>query len=67
MNCLMGLFKIKIIEVTIETDDKKREKLYLTLLTKIKRYLIPIKSDRSFTHTTRNTNNKHTTNLKIIC
>lgn len=64
MNCLVGLFKSKIIEIAIETDDKKREKLYLTLLSKIKRYLIPIKPNRSFSRDKRNTTNKYTTNLR---
>lgn len=42
MNCLVGLFKMKIIEIAVESDDKQREKLYLTLLTKIKRYLVRV-------------------------
>lgn len=67
MNCLVGLFKNKIIEIAIETDDKKREKLYLTLLSKIKRYLIPIKPNRSFSRDKKNTTNKYTTNLRRNC
>lgn len=67
MNCLVGLFKSKIIEIAIETDDEKREKLYLTLLSKIKRYLIPIKPNRSFSRDKKNTTNKYTTNLRRNC
>lgn len=67
MNCLVGLFKNKIIEIAIEEDDKKREKLYLTLLSKIKRYLIPIKPNRTFSRDKKNTKNKYTTNLRRNC
>lgn len=64
MNSLIGLFKLKIIEIAIEDDDEKREKLYTTLLLKMQRYLVPIKTNRSFSRTVKNTNNKHTTNLR---
>lgn len=64
MNCLVGLFKLKIIEIAIEEDDRKREKLYLTILQKIKRYLVPIKPDRSFPRTNKNSRNKYKANLR---
>lgn len=64
MNSLVGLFKLKMIEIAIEDDDVKREKLYMTLLSKMQRYLTPIKPNRSFSRDTKNTNNKHTTNLR---
>ena len=50
MNCLIWLFNIKMIEIAIENNDEKRKKLHLTLLRKIK-------TNHSFTQTTRNTNN----------
>lgn len=64
MNSLIGLFKLKIIEIAIEDDDEKREKLYTILILKMQRYLVPIKPSRSFSCDTKNTNNKHTTNLR---
>lgn len=64
MNSLVGLFKLKMIEIAIEDDDEKREKLYMTLLSKMQRYLISIRPNRSFSRDTKNTNNKHTTNLR---
>lgn len=64
MNSLVGLFKLKMIEIAIEDDDVKRKKLYMTLLSKMQRYLTPIKPNRSFSRDTKNTNNKHTTNLR---
>lgn len=64
MNSLVGLFKLKMIEIAIEDDDEKREKLYTTLLSKMQRYLVPIKPNRSFSRDTKNTNNKHATNLR---
>ena len=64
MNSLVGLFKLKIIEIAIEVDDKKREQLYMTLIAKMQRYLVPIKPNRSFSRTTKNTNNRFTTNLR---
>lgn len=64
MNSLVGLFKLKMIEIAIEDDDEKREKLYTTLLSKMQRYLVPIKPNRSFSRETKNTNNKHSTNLR---
>lgn len=64
MNSLVGLFKLKMIEIAIEDDDEKREKLYMTLLSKMQRYLVPIKPHRSFSRDTKNTKNKHTTNLR---
>ena len=64
MNSLVGLLKLKIVEIAIEEDDKKRERLYKTLISKMQRYLVPIKSNRSFSRTTKNTKNKYTTNLR---
>ena len=64
MNSLVGLFKLKMIEIAIEDDDEKREKLYMTLLSKMQRYLISIRPNRSFSRDTKNTNNKNTTNLR---
>ena len=65
MNSLVGLFKLKMIEIVIEDDDgKKREAIYVTLLLKMQRYLTPIKPNRSFSRDTKNANNKHTTNLR---
>lgn len=67
MNCMVGLFKSKIIEIAVEENDEKREKLYLTLLSKIKRYLVPIKPNRTFSRDRKNTKNKYTTNLRRNC
>lgn len=64
MNSLVGLFKLKMIEIAIEDDDVKREKLYMTLISKMQRYLTPIKPNRSFPRDTKNINNKHSTNLR---
>ena len=64
MNSLVGLFKLKMIEIAIEDDDEKREKLYMILLSKMQRYLISIRPNRSFSRDTKNTNNRHTTNLR---
>ena len=35
MNSLVGLLKLKMVEIAIENDDEKREKLYMTLLSKM--------------------------------
>lgn len=64
MNSLVGLFKLKVIEIAIEENDEKREQLYMVLLSKMQRYLVPIKPNRSFSRGTKNTNNKYTTNLR---
>lgn len=64
MNSLVGLFKLKMIEIAIEDNDEKREQLYMMLISKIQRYLVPIKPNRSFSRDTKNTNNKHTTNFR---
>lgn len=64
MNSLVGLFKLKMIEIAIEDDEEKREKLYMTLISKMQRYLTAIKPNRSFSRDTKNTNNKHITNLR---
>lgn len=67
MNCLIGLFRNKMIEIAIEKDDEIRKNLYLTLINKIQRYLVPIKPNRTFKRRRAYTDNKYTTNLRRNC
>ena len=67
MNCLIGLFRNKMIEIAIEKDDEIRKNLYLTLINKLQRYLVPIKPNRTFKRRRVYTDNKYTTNLRRNC
>lgn len=64
MNCLIGLFRNKMIEIATEKNDNIRKNLYLTLINKIQRYLVPIKPNRTFNRKRVFTDNKYTTNLR---